>query len=365
MIEEVEEFREDLLRSQTKINFTSYSRLAVYMNCSWQYKLRYLDKVPFPKIVNEALALGTLSHSVLEEVLDPGTAIDDALEAMTLHLPGWIEKLGLEEPDSYLDCVELASGLADLLYRCSERCRRDPIRNKDGSLPKDPINFPPGLFTEALRESGLSEERTNLDNWAAAANPVFTGISLSWLLGRAAYMTKYFTVPDWVKQTLHVELAFSTTEADGVHLPRSRSEDAFFHGKIDWVVETTSNEIAILDHKSGKECPDPQAVLHSPQLNLYAYAYRELYGTWPDLIAINHLPSSNIVMAAVDRDIALSTASYYRQLQEASETPLWVRRSPTEYKTPCIRRDWKTKRVVETCPYLNQCWPFYVETLIL
>jgi ATP-dependent helicase/DNAse subunit B len=353
---------------------TSYSRLNFFVACAEQYRLRHVLKEPYTQPFSEALVLGNLCHSVLEEVLDPNTDITDTIEAYTLHLERCLKALDLSTNSINInEVIETSIALASLLYRCQERCT-DPelrIRNKDGSIPKNPIEYAPIAFSKQMHEQGLNDKKMEIDTWAVMQNSSFVDTSLSWLLAKAVLFVKYWSIPNWVDKVLNVELEFSSTQDNMVYLPRSTNvidnniKLPPLYGKIDLRCVDRNGQLVILDHKTGKSMPDEQTVLHHPQLNLYAYAHKQIYGYWPDVIGINYLPNNIQVLAKCDKDIATQIAYRYGRILEASydESNYYISKHPTDYMSPCIKRDYKSGRITYKCPYIEKCWPYYVETL--
>jgi hypothetical protein len=130
------------------------------------------------------------------------------------------------------------------------------------------------------------------------------------------------------------------------------------------VVRSKDGSTIILDHKTSKKKPSSIDVLHHPQLNLYGYCYHEIYGIWPEVIGIHHLVSGECVLAELDREICSSIVEYYTDLQKKAMTPRYVRHMPTEYNSPCVKRDWRSETIEEICPYLDRCWPTYYQELV-
>lgn len=370
---EIEELKQSKEFDKYKF-ITSYSRLNFFITCPEQYRLRHVLKEPYTQPFSEALILGNLCHSVLEEVLDPNTELNNTIEAYKLHLDRWLRGLDLSvESIDIEEVIETSIELASLLYRCQERCtdRELRIRNKDGSIPKNPIEYAPIAFSKEMHEKGLNDKKLHIDTWAVMQNSSFVDTSLSWLLAKAVLFVKYWTIPNWVERVLDVELEFSSTADNMVYLPKSSNSIVNnvvlppLYGKIDLRCVNKSNELVILDHKTGKTMPDEQTVLHHPQLNLYAYAHKQIYGYWPDVIGINYLPNNIQILARCDKDIAIQIAHRYGRILEASyeESNYYISKHPTDYMSPCIKRDYKSGRINYKCPYIEKCWPYYVETL--
>lgn len=345
-----------------RIPITSFTRLTAFQTCSEFYRLKYLNKTITETIATEALVLGKFVHYILEECLDPATPTTEAIYAFTLGLPEFLNENYLSAlAELQEDIVTYVSKGAHLLYRASDRCRVEdyPIRNRDKSIPKNPIEFPPQEFSSEFNKT-CAKFKLLLDTAASRSNNLFSSCSLFWLLSKALYWTHYWRPPTSISKTIAVELGFSTTDLNKVAF-----HNVFMNGYIDWVVQTKDNFLSIIDHKTSKAKPTPQGVLHHPQLNLYAWLYFQTYGRWSDLIGINHLPSGELIQVDLDQDIALNIVGYLKELQLATTKGTYTRRHPTDYNSPCIKRDWKSGEITYLCPALKDCWPDYLDTLSL
>lgn len=343
----------------------SYSRVASYLQCGEYYRHYYLLHTPAETPLDESLLQGVLTHAGLERVLlQPEQSRARVLAEV---LPRWlVEDCRLPVADLDVAALwEFGVAFGKLLYRASSRYRGEygeAIRNKDGSTPKDLRNYPPGSWGRALAEQGdLSQLRLHWDNWAAAAQPFFQSTSFSFLLGRCCDWVLHFRYPDEHRQTLLVEYEFSPPDSDEqqVYL----AGDVALNGRIDWVFLRDDDRLVVCDHKTSSQPPAAADVFHSPQLAVYAFAVHRLFGVWPDLVAIHHVPSGTYHYQAVDPGVVEQVLDYvvaaYRQMEQGT----FRRRLPTEYSTPCVRRDYRTGLVVKTCPYLAHCWPSYYQAL--
>lgn len=349
-------------REQPLIEKTSFSRLSLYSKCSQRYSYKYIQPNPIPEPFQDYFAKGTLVHSALELFLiDKAPTVENAFYDA---LVSWLEKEQLDFGDDFLELFQMLLAYAEVAHKATKDYQgADAIRNKGGDIPKDVWSFPPAAFTQALAAAGVPSLRMAFDNAAAMQNDKWRSISVVNMLGAAAYMVLYFKKPSWLKRTLAVEMPFSNTEDDLVVFLQDERFLTYFDGFIDWVAESNDDKLIIADHKTGKTKPTPQDVLHHPQLNMYAYFYHEVYGRWPDVLAINHMLTHEYIFAQVDVDIVQSVVSYFRGIQKQIKQSSFVRHLPTEYNTPCIRKDYKTGAVVESCPYLERCWPYYAEML--
>lgn len=367
---------------------TSFSRLESYQKCRQFYNLKYNQQEPVDETLKEALVQGSLTHSILEEFLSPDTDTKSIETAFAIVFPRFLKEydfnvfttkpseISLEDEhelqkfgdlgskSDLLDFVELCRSLAYLLYRASDRCKEPEIaiRNKDGSLLKDPIEYPSMSFKSELVP--YLDGKFFWDNEAGRVNDLFIKVSFTWMISKIIFWTHYMRVPSWIVKTKTVEESLIDILPDETEVGIDFGAGFLLNGYIDWVVLAKNDHVCILDHKTSKKCPSKQDVLHHPQLNLYAWAYEQKYGYLPTAIGIHHVPSDSYIIAKVDRSIVQATINYLRDIHlDAVHHKLYTKRHPNEYNSPCISYDWKTGDVKETCPFLHKCWPHYTATL--
>ena len=339
---------------------TSYSRLMSYLQCGEFYRHRYIAGTPYEPIMEEALIQGVLTHAGLETILRGEET--DREKILYQILEEWLKKdCRLEFDEQELEGIySFSLILARLFYRASGRYRNEyeeAIRNKDGSVPKDLRNYPPASWVQIFRENpDWAEMRQNLDNWASSQQELFTRTSFSFIVGKCFDWVLHFRYPENFEETLLVEYEFSPLKEDRDLVPFG---NVYFNGKIDWAYRTKEGELVICDHKTSSQPPQPQDVAHSPQLLIYSYAIWKLCGAWPEKVGIHHVPSGMYILQDVDKECALRVRDYLLDLQYAAEAGKFHRRLPTEYGTPCIKRDYKSQEVVKLCPFLEYCWPEY------
>jgi len=344
-----------------KPNFpiTSVSRLNTYVQCGELYRFKYVEKLRTPEEFNPNFVIGRLTHQVLEEILDPETDSTDSLEVFSLLLESWVKQYGLDNL-RLEDILKTVIPLGKLFYRASARCHGDDaIRNQNGTIPSNVIEYPPSSWTKAMKESGLHQARYALDNIAGNCNPIFIKHPLSYLLAEAYSYVYNFQPPPWLK-TIGVEVPLSTTDTNKVLFPGEAN--LFVNAYIDWVVEI-EGDVFILDHKTDASKPSPVDVLHHVQLVFYAYLYEMVYGISPKGIGIHHLPTGSSVLAEVDKEVQVNTVEYLREIQDQIYAKRFLKRHPGEYNSPCVKKDWKTKDIVSTCPYLDKCWSSFHEAI--
>ena len=344
---------------------TSYSRLMTFLQCGEFYRHRYLLGTPYEQVLEEALLQGNLTHRGLEELLlHPERERQDILYEV---LQDWLTK------DCQLNCgSEEAEGiyefgliLATFFYRASCRYQGEygeAIRNKDGSVPKDLRNYPPASWAQIFKENReLAELRQSLDNWASSQQAVFSKCSFSFMVGKCFDWVLHFRYPDDFEETLMVEYEFSPMDRDERLVPFG--SELYLNGKIDWAYKNVAGELVVCDHKTSSHPPQPQDVAHSPQLLMYSYAIWQIYGRWPEKICIHHVPTGQFFMHPVEPETAMQVYKYLLELQKSVESGQFHRRLPTEYNSPCLRRDYRTQELVKVCPFLQHCWPTYAEKL--
>lgn len=342
--------KSERLSSET---YTSFSRLEAYKKCSEYYHLKYREKIKEERSFNKYLEIGALVHAVLEDYLLGKDTIENSFY---LHLGAWLKKHGLSfDAEEIVPAIEPA---AELLWRASRKCdsEEEKIRKANGDLLIDPIAYPSRDFKRLCYKAGVTARFSELDLSVQKQAPYFLEESFSWILAKSLYFVKYFNIPNWIEKTIAVELPISTNTENNIKLPLS---ETYLQGYIDWIVKSKDGKTIILDHKTSKKKPSVEEVFLNPQLNLYVWLYRELYGIQVDCIGINHLESGEMVIVDTNKKVFESVLSYHVQLQKAIETGVHFKHDPLSYNSPCFKRDWKTNRVKETCPYLSLCHPIF------
>jgi hypothetical protein len=340
----------------------SYSRLSSYVECPSKYANKYVRKVPAVNPIEDYFLKGTLAHRGIEEFL-LGAEKEIAIEAV---LPEWLvdnchlpivekgdDELGIEV-DTLL---EYCYPVAELLIRCMSSYKdSDAIRNNDGSVPNNPLLFPPSSFKSEYNKLGLQRLRSELDLKAVQCSLPFRRFSLANTAAQAIAYIKAFRLPGWVDEVIGVEF-------DLTKVPIRWDENTTWNGAIDLVVKNKKGETVIIDHKSEKSKATPIQVAFHPQLNVYARIYYEITGVMPDYLGINHLPSGEMILAKTDPSIVLANYNYWETIREKiafdRKHDNFAKQLPTKYNSPCIRRDWKSNVITQVCPYLTTCWPDY------
>lgn len=138
---------------------------------------------------------------------------------------------------------------------------------------------------------------------------------------------------DWSLKPLELEMSFN------LPFPSKENPLCTLRGVIDMVV---SGGI-IIDHKSTKTKPTKKKLAENVQFTLYAWAYRELYGSLPDKVYWHHLRTQEFIEADVLDNID-------GKIEEIANT---IRNiiNDTEYnKIP------KSGFCEKVCHFHNVCW---------
>ncbi|MGG6281746.1 PD-(D/E)XK nuclease family protein [Leptolyngbya sp. AN03gr2] len=346
----------------------SFSRLESYRTCSQKFYYKYIQGESRPEPIKDYFIKGDLAHFMLEEIL---TGAEWA-EALTLVLPTWLENNCRVTIDPDADLMRKGQALhaesvgryaemvSEILLRCAPNyVGEDPIRNQDGSVPADPLGYPPKIVKQILNEYGLNEDRQLIDTTATRLNKEFTPYSLANIAAEAVFCARNYSPPDYFGHTVSIEYPIYPED----HLPVAFQDDKMWSGYIDWIFEMDDGSLVIADHKTSKKRPSGVEVLWHPQLNLYVGLYYELTGRAAEYIAINHLATNSLVLAKVDLAIVGEQMKIFHQLQDAINQSAFVRQFPTGFNSPCLDRDYKTGNVKSLCPYLDRCWPFFLEDI--
>lgn len=343
----------------------SYSGLESYLKCPQFYKHKYIDRIPSEKATEDYFLYGGWAHEIVEHII---LSSQSPLITLQENLSTWLEELNIvlshEHREDLILCVK---ELATLLYRASARCKERSLqlRTKDGSPLKDPVNYPSTSFKKELLKADHYRTKSVVDGLAAKQNNEFQRISLTWTLAQAYSLGQSFIIPKWVHKTIGVEMSLGTSESEMVELAPGIS----LLGYIDWVVEIIGNQggdpqLAIIDHKTSKSKPTALDVLWNPQLNIYAYGYSVVYGKLPQIIGINHMRTGELVAATLDKGVMSSVVTHFKDIVEQTyKNELPLKHRPTDYNSPCVKKDFKSGKVTSVCPFLDICWPQYNKML--
>lgn len=320
-----------------------------------------------PVPVEECFVKGDLAHAIVERHLGESMSVEEALKD---YLDDWLENnchIANLRPPAGIDKSKLilyATQMGKLLYRCSAACiTEDAIRNKNGEVPKSPLEYPPTQLNVEIKARGLNNLRQEIDIMASQLNANFERMSLANIAAQAASYGYGFFLPEWVEEVVHIEYDFAAKDKEPVYLDESKETQ--WMGRIDLVIRTTGDGIGIIDHKSGAKRPEQVDVLWHPQLNMYVEKYYEQTGILADYVGIYHMPTAEFIMAAVDIDIVHELSSIYKETQRkildsGTDTESFARGGlPSKEFSCCLRRDYRSGAVSRVCPYIRLCWPAY------
>lgn len=376
----------------------SYSRLSTFLDCQELYRLRYIVK---PKNciepLQEPLIKGSLAHSCIEEFLkgyDKQVAIEIALVDWVRNVckleiqkekiaPPTIQDVGIYddweedplEPDtlrapesSGIDMemlTEYALQCGHLLHRASgSYFGEDKIRKRDGSVPKNPLEYPTTSWSQAYNQLRLSELRMELDNQAVRGNVSFKRMSFANIAAWGAAYVFNFSLPPEVSKVESIEKPLADQP-----IYFGPKKNKYWNGFIDTIYSTEDGAVIINDHKTESEKRRPENVAFDLQLNSYAAVIYEQTNQLPDYIAITHLGTNSLIPAHTNAHIMAMSMEYLEEIQgeidrleeERGVDKPWMKKWPTKYGSPCIQmRDDVVQRV---CPYIRHCWPDYAGCL--
>lgn len=342
---------------------TSFTRLTTYQSCPRKYRYRYIDKLAAPPTYERHFLKGRLVHAMLELRLNPENPlpIEDILVAT---IPPWIRSCGLDlDLESQEELLNVCLHLAHYLYRASSRARKDPIRNNDGSVPKDLLSYPPRAFTSALEEANLLEPIHYWNTRIAHLQPQLTAHNFVFLLAECLDLAIHYQLPGIFSRTIAVEYEISPVGKQGPVVFFPGSDYLLFNARIDWIFEDHQGNLYLVDHKTSREPYTPEMVAQHPQLLTYAYLYHKITDRWPDYIAINDLPSGQLVYTQIYPQHLLNTIEYLKEIQSAIEKNEFPRRHPQDFNSPCVTFNYRSKNVMSICPYLNHCWPEFYQQI--
>lgn len=347
------------------ISSISVSRLQVYLACQQLFFEKYINKSGIVVDTKQtALIQGSLTHALLEVRLKdlslvaqtPLVVAEWLVEVCGLNIAADFEEMLQGKGICLTSVLEYAESLSSLLKRCGPKYEEeDKLRTKDGKILADPLTYPSTAFRQAYDQLNLSQNKQIIDVSAARQHPDFAtnDISLCNVVANSLNFAQNFTYPEDFKRTIAIELDLSAQ----TETPLSIVPGVEWKGYIDWVYETKTGEVVIVDHKTNKAIPNELEVVHHEQLNIYASLYYEIYNVWPNRIGIQHLRSDTLVTAEVDPVISSQIYSYYKEITLDILNPraVWLRQSPAKtYAGTCVK---KFGLSVQVCPLLASCWP--------
>lgn len=358
--DEIEDIKQSN-KTMSEYKTVSFSGLESYKTCPQLFSYKYIEKLAYEQPLQKALLVGSWTHKMVEGILiNPETTAEDHFKT---NINNWCIECKVDlEYDQLESLIDLSINLKELLYRASSFCNDDTkIRNSNGTVLKSPVDYPSTSFKTELAKLPCYRYKAQLDQVACQKNEAFLDMSFSWLFAEALYNASMFKFPSWAEKTLFTELAFGTTEHNQV--PLSEGSKGGLLGYIDWIVKMKDGRVAIIDHKTSTKCPTNEEVLFHPQLNLYAYAYKMLYGNHPDIIGINHIKSGRVILAEVMLNVVYETVEYYSSIYDLSQKGEIYKKHPNDYQSPCVKRDYNSDKIINVCPYLDKCWETYSKVI--
>jgi hypothetical protein len=172
------------------------------------------------------------------------------------------------------------------------------------------------------------------DAVASAVNSE-NGLVATHLIGKASQLGReIINEMDWEKfDPTHIEYGFK--------LPfPTNSPRVLMRGFIDMI---TADE-RIIDHKSSSKKPTAAELANNPQLLIYVWAYKELFGKFPKSVHWHHLRTSELLEAKVMEN--------YDEKIKKLEAALDAILQDTVYAK--IPRNYFCDRV---CAHRDLCWP--------
>jgi ATP-dependent helicase/DNAse subunit B len=337
----------------------SFSALTTYEKCPEKYRKKFLEKDKGIQLPRDYFLIGRLAHKIVEYILKENTSLSDAY---TLALPVWLQEMGFDiESDFgsglYGQLFKYAWEFGQLLHRASPTyLKEDRIRKKDGSVLSDAYKFPSKDLKKEYEDLDLDILRQDIDDEISRRYQYYTLLSISDCAAQGLSYAANFQTPDWVKETVATELALDVTDKIG-------NNEWRMIGYIDWLVKTVDDDFMIVDFKTGKSKPTQDEVLWNPQLILYTLLYYIQFSEPVSCAAIYHLPSGQIEPVEISNKIVEDILDHYGRMADRIKDQQFHKRFPTEFNSPCVDRDFKTKDVKGICPYLDQCWPKYINDI--
>lgn len=330
--------------NEDKIKTISHSKLYTYTKCPYLYKAKYIEDL-FPTEKKSYLELGTLVHRTFEIYHQSGFSILESFNQAKIEFLSNL-RLDIDRVDSLIEIHEKLS------YLASEKCtdKQDWIRNKDGELYKKPSMS--NAWKDKADSLGLTEGLAELRSWLIANNPDYSELDIPSIIVEAKQLVSNYKLPDWINciDPDYIEFPISEQMDTVIINPVLIDEYTYFTGFIDFVAYTNKGQVIIGDHKTDNSpAPSVAKVEAKPQLNRYAWAWRELTGRLPDFIAIHHVRSGSWVAAPVNPAYVERAYQDMLALSKLIDSNNFYTRNPDEYDSPC----WK-------CELLKHCWPKFV-----
>ena len=144
---------------------------------------------------------------------------------------------------------------------------------------------------------------------------------------------------DWSFKPIELEKEFE------LPFPNKENPVCILRGVIDMILDGG----IIIDHKSSKTKPTKKKLADNYQFTLYAWAYRELYGTLPDKVYWHHLRTQELLEADVLKDFEEKLTNIVEDVKMII--------TDTEYQK--VARNGFCDNV---CHFKDKCWSTHVES---
>jgi hypothetical protein len=347
------------------VAFYSFSKLEKYAQCSEFFRLYYLDdSVPRPDTSSIHTVVGSICHEVLEryyEQIKEGVVIPPLVEDLLSEWwQGELTQFGL------LGQWDLFAGyvrdLGQLYVRASaDYTGFDAIRTGAGKVPDKPERTTTWQRAAAELQLATRGAQLNESVRAVATTGHWVKYSLPDVMAETFRILRGYRDPVAGCRIEHIEFGLSEYDADYHrirHPAKFPDTDAHLNGFIDLVVVDGHNRTYIIDHKTSKEAPAASKVSYWEQLLLYGWAWQEITGKAPDVIAIHHLRSKQLICAPFDPEVAAEAVRRKKKQIAAIEKGVFIPHNPTDFHASCFNSFTK-----EPCGYLAHCHPRYAALL--
>ena len=297
-----------------------YSALDAYRQCPTKYRKQYLEntRAPFTMIW---LLNGTLFHEAMEKHYKTG---DDRVQLGKEAWAGWLRQEGVETP---WKVVSAFTDLWKVQRKLLEPFRRGTICRDDGTKYTKPT------ATTAFRKLKSKTEWDQLRREALQYQDIMYGV---YLRPQDDIPSSFCECMDWLTDYEHPTEYGTSIE----------SEKKFFitdpwgnthEGCIDQVFEFEDG-YAIHDFKTSKM--EKVSVDLDPQLNMYAYAAKQLFGEWPKQISLHFVRNNTVVKSKADPERVEKVYNSFvhpiiKSIELSMEHNVWVKHSPEAFNAPC------------------------------
>jgi hypothetical protein len=378
--------------------FFSHTRLDKYNECSEYYRLYYIDKsVPRPDTDRFSTTVGSICHDILETY---GNNIrnfqlqwqrqpqpHEVPSVQQLAAEHWHTLLAKDNLAHLLPTLNMsAQVLANLKLRASASYQGPDAIRKSGKFKgaeawKNDIATAPektAAWTNAYAAAGIEQQEEYANNMAKQAHAalpivplpdddpaavkslipkvgIWAKFSLTKVYADVMSIINIFTDHVWGCRIDGVEFQISEYDDEfkrlrnAVYFPGT---DVIYKGYIDLAVTDSYNRVYLIDYKSSKEAPTQSKVAHWEQLLLYGWAWKQIHGQYPHMIAIWHLRTNQFIWAPFDPVKAEQAVARKMKAIKAIEQEVFIQQNPTDFSSNCVN-----KLTKEPCPYLEHCHP--------